>query len=51
MKRTWVNGRAADFVVNNLCVNGKLFKKNIIFSYFILEITLKSMLSFIKYIY
>lgn len=51
MKRLWVNGRAADFVVNNLCVNGKLLKKNIILSYFILEITVKSMLSFIKYIY
>lgn len=40
MKRTLVNGRAADVMVNNVCVNGKLFKKNIVFSYFILEITL-----------
>lgn len=40
MKRTWVNGRAADFVVNNLCVSGKLFKENIIFRYFNLEINL-----------
>lgn len=40
MKRTWMNDRAADFVVDNVCVNGKLLEKNKIFSYCVLEITL-----------